>query len=60
MAIQELSRNKQLGHKRSTWLGELKLTRIVVAHRPETIVASGRVIRLGESLSAPAKPLIPA
>ncbi len=31
----------------------LKLTRIVVAHRPETIASAGRVIALGEALSDP-------
>lgn len=34
-------------------IAELQLTRIVIAHRPETISASGRVIRLNGAISRP-------
>ncbi len=41
-------------------IAQLKLTRIVVAHRPETIAAAQRVVALGGPLQDPAAPESPA
>lgn len=41
----------QLESKITAAIAELQLTRVVIAHRPETIAASGRVISLGKRIT---------